>query len=188
MSAIIGKITTTATRPRGPDVQMSVTVPLSWFLAGATLEIALPRNLTCAACAGGGCDACRRSGAVSLRAKKAAPENVEVTLPKPKDGASEPARAIVMRIPERGGLSLGDDDLPRGNLLLAIRDGDETSPGVTRLAGPSVPPPELPAELLEGVVPSAILRFPRRRRALLLLLVGAALVALFVALVLRTRG
>ncbi len=187
MGAIIGKITTTATRPRGPDVQMSVTVPIAWFLAGATLEIALPRNLTCAACAGGGCDACRRSGAVSLRAKKAAPESVEVTLPKPKDGAPGSPCAIVMRIPERGGLSLGEDDLPRGNLLLAIRDGDETSPGITRLAGPSVPPPDLPAELLEGVAPPAISAFPRRRRALLLLL-AAALLALVVVLVLRARG
>lgn len=187
MGAIIGKITTTATRPRGPDVQMSVTVPHSWFLAGATLEITLPRNLTCAACAGGGCDACRRSGAVSLRAKKAAPESVEVTLPKPTDGAPESAFAIRMRIPERGGLSLGDDDLPRGNLLLAIRDGDETSPGVTRLAGPSVPPPELPPELMDGAAPPAILAFPRRRRALLLLL-GAALLALLLVLVLRARG
>ena len=73
---------TSPDRPRGPDVEMTLSVPEEWVVEGATIEIELPRNLTCAACSGGGCDACERSGAVSLRGRKDPIELLEFTLPK----------------------------------------------------------------------------------------------------------
>ncbi len=134
--------------PRGPDAQLSVTVPEAFLAEGATLAIEVPRNLACAACSGGGCDACNRSGAVSLRARNAPPESVEVTLPKPADDASAPPRAITLRIPEQGGPAPEGSELPRGNLLLTVRAGDPATKGVTRLPGPSVPPPKSIPELV----------------------------------------
>src|SRR5205814_9170351 len=44
-SKVLGKITSPASGPRGPDVQMNLSVPEDWILTGATLEIELPRNL-----------------------------------------------------------------------------------------------------------------------------------------------
>ena len=43
-----------------------VEVARDWFQSGARLSIELPRNLTCAGCHGGGCDACLRAGAITL--------------------------------------------------------------------------------------------------------------------------
>ena len=155
MSAkVLGRITSTPDRPRGPDVQMSVSVPEAWIAAGATLKIELPRNLQCATCGGGGCDTCERSGAVSIRGRRDSVELVEITLPRlapmPEAAPNPSARAVVMRIPERGGVATADASLPRGNLLLTVCAGEEPARGVTRLAGPSVPPPPMP-EILSPV-------------------------------------
>src|SRR5256885_1157700 len=80
MSAkVLGRVVASQDRPRGPDVQMSVGVPAEFIRDGATLQIELPRNLACAACEGGGCDACGRAGAVSLRGRADPAETVEVT-------------------------------------------------------------------------------------------------------------
>jgi hypothetical protein len=137
---------------------MSVSVPEDWILAGATLEIELPRNLQCATCGGGGCDTCERSGAVSIRGRKDPVELVEVTLPKVAspagDAPSSSARKVVMRIPERGGVATVDASLPRGNLLLSVCAGAEAARGVTRLTGPSVPPPPMPEILSPVPVPA----------------------------------
>jgi hypothetical protein len=126
-----------------------VTVPESFFLEGATIEVEVPRNLSCATCGGGGCDVCERSGAVSVRGRNDAVEKVEVTLPKPRseNGATTP-RAVILRIPEHGGLAAQESNLPRGNLLLTVRVDESLSKGVTRLPGPSVPPPERTPELV----------------------------------------
>jgi hypothetical protein len=158
-TTILGRITGTIDCPRGPDAQMSVSVPEEWIAGGATLQIALPRNLTCATCHGGGCDRCERSGAVSLRARRAEAETVEVTLPRgaaQAAGASAApgtARSVVVRIPERGGLPETTPELPRGHLLVSIRPGAEPSRGVTRLKTPSVPAPPIIPEILDGVEP-----------------------------------
>jgi hypothetical protein len=163
-TTILGRITGTIDSPRGPDAQMSVSVPEEWIAGGATLQIALPRNLTCATCHGGGCDRCERSGAVSLRSRRAEVETVEVTLPKGAAVAADPApeaaavpataRSVVVRIPERGGLpETTREELPRGNLLVSIRPGPEPSRGVTRLKTPSVPAPPSVPEILDGVEP-----------------------------------
>jgi hypothetical protein len=127
-------------RPRGPDVELAISVPEGWLREGATLEIELPRNLACAACRGGGCDACERSGAVSVRGRKDPIELVEVTLPRPRADAGAPpeTRPFAMRIPDRGGLGPAGSDLPRGNLLLAVTCGADATRGVTRLTEPQV--------------------------------------------------
>jgi hypothetical protein len=144
---------------------MTVSVPESWFVDGATIEVELPRNLTCAACDGGGCDRCERSGAVTLRGRKEPAEMVEVTIPRPlatEEVPSSKARVVILRIPERGGLPGASEELPRGNLLLSVRSGADASRGVKRLAQPSIPPPP-PVELVaRDVVPKGV--EPRGRR------------------------
>lgn len=146
----LAKVALATDRPRGPDAQLAVTVPESYLAEGATIEVEVPRNLACAACSGGGCDACERSGAVSVRGRADPVEKVEVTLPKPgaKETGETAPRALVLRIPEFGGLAAAESNLPRGNLLLTIRAGEALSKGVTRLPGPSVPPPEVTPELI----------------------------------------
>lgn len=148
---VLGRITAPTGGPRGPDVQMNLVVPAEWILSNATIEIELPRNLACANCGGGGCDACERSGAVSLRGRDEAAETVEVTLQASSvsdDVPSSRTRRIVLRIPERGGHApkTAGADVPRGNLLLSVRAGPAPPRGVTRLTGPSTPP-EAPIEV-----------------------------------------
>src|SRR5262245_13030580 len=144
---VLGKITSSADRPRGPDVEMTLTLPEDWISAGATVEIELPRNLRCASCSGGGCDTCDRSGAVSLRGRKEPAELFELTLPKGHT-------YLLMRIPDRGGLPKEGSDLPRGNLLLSVNPGELPQKGITRLPGPSIPPPRIPDVLQSGPPPT----------------------------------
>jgi hypothetical protein len=147
--SVLGKITTSTDRPRGPDVEMQLSIPEDWIHGGATLELELPRNLACAVCKGGGCDSCDRSGAVSLRGRKDPIELVEVTLP--RGGESPGAASFVLRLPDRGGLPPEGSELPRGNLLLSIRPGPAPERGVVRLPGPSIPPGKIPEVLDTGV-------------------------------------
>jgi hypothetical protein len=188
---VLGRITGAIDRPRGPDAQMSLSVPEDWIRSGATLEIELPRNLRCASCHGGGCDGCGRSGAVSLRARRTDSEKVEVTLPKgggknPESEAPGTKRSVVVRIPERGGLPEHTDELPRGNLLLSIRPGPEPSKGVKRLKTPSVPAPPNAPEILDGVEPPPEASTPAQSRTHPIVYVALALaVAAVVAWLLR---
>jgi len=131
---VLARVTQDGDRPRGPDVELAVRVPTEWLLQGATLEIELPRNLACALCSGGGCDTCGRAGAVSLRGRKDDPQVVEVTLPSQRQDASDsPARNLVLRIPEQGGLPLENAELPRGNLLLRFQAAELADAGVARI-------------------------------------------------------
>lgn len=147
----LGRVTGAIDVPRGPDVKHRVRVPQAWFDEGAEVEIELPRNLTCAACDGGGCDRCERAGAISLRGRKEPSELVRVTLPRRKEAQHETTasgRALVVRIPERGGIS--EEDLPRGLLLLQLTPADAPDSGVERVARavtprPPAPPAEVPA-------------------------------------------
>jgi hypothetical protein len=102
-------------------------VPRVWLERGETVEFELPRHLTCAACDGGGCDVCQRSGAVTLRGRHELGESVEVSLPR---GARD--EAFLIRIPERGGLPPEGSTLPRGHLLLRIEPsaGEQASASV----------------------------------------------------------
>jgi hypothetical protein len=178
---VLARVVASTDKPRGPDAQMSVTVPESWIAEGATLEVELPRNLACAGCGGGGCDACGRAGGVSLRGKSDPKETVEVTLPKATTdavGASK-AGAIVVRIPQKGGVAASGSELPRGNLLLTIVSGEAAASSVTRLPGPSVPPPPDVPELV------GIARAGAKKDPGLVWLLVAALVSALLAWLLR---
>lgn len=123
MAEVLGRVVTSDLEcPRGPDASHRIRVPKSWLEQGATVELELPRHLTCAACDGGGCDVCERSGAVTLRGRGEPSDLVEVSLP-----ATMVKDVFVIRIPEYGGLPATGSGLPRGHLLLRIEasaDGD----------------------------------------------------------------
>lgn len=126
--------------PRGPDVLHRIRVPAEWLDEGAMIELELPRNMKCAGCQGGGCDACERSGAISVRGRQELGELVRVTLPKKSQSveSTSSGRSLVIRIPERGGMA-ADPELPRGLLLLTVVPADEADPGIERLEPPKMP-------------------------------------------------
>jgi hypothetical protein len=127
----LGRVTGDLDAPRGPDVAHRVTVPELFLIAGATIELSLPRNLACARCDGGGCDACERSGAVSIRKRSDPSEPLRVTLPRNEARTDSLASGLVVRVPERGGLAPEFSGLPRGHLLLRVCAGTEIGPDVT---------------------------------------------------------
>lgn len=113
-----------------------------WLEEGALIELELPRNMKCAACEGGGCDACERSGAISVRGRKELSEVLQVTLPKRDESSLESTasgRTIVIRIPERGGLP-DSPELRRGLLLLSVVPADVADAGIRRIERPEIPP------------------------------------------------
>jgi hypothetical protein len=113
--------------PRGPDATLRVSVPHDWLKRGVWIEVDLPRTLPCAACAGGGCDKCGRSGAVVTRGRKELPEVIDLRLPETEQGAT-------MRLPKRGGLPEdGDETVGRGILLLTVVPAEAPSDGVRHL-------------------------------------------------------
>lgn len=106
------------------------------------MEFELPRNLTCAACEGGGCDACERSGAVTLRGRGDPVELVELSLPK-----GERDEPFLIRVPERGGLPPAGSELSRGHLLLRVEPCEDSQASPTlRRTKPSIKPrPSIPS-------------------------------------------
>ena len=150
VASVLGRITTSDSAPRGPDVKHRLRVKRRWLERGETIEIDLPRNLLCAKCDGGGCDTCSGSGALTLRERDAAVEVLQITLP-PDQGA-DPRRAVALRIPERGGFS-EQAGVPRGMLIMTIMAADETDQGVRRVH-PSLVPPPVAADL-EMLTPPA---------------------------------
>src|SRR3954447_11244320 len=115
MAEVLGRVVAgDLERPRGPDANHRVRVPRTWLERGALVELELPRNLVCAACDGGGCDVCERSGAATLRGRGNPADLRRVTL---RGAQSEP---FVIRLPERGGLPPLGSGLPRGHLLLRV--------------------------------------------------------------------
>ncbi|MEI9953308.1 MAG: hypothetical protein WDO74_31125 [Pseudomonadota bacterium] len=132
MPEVLAKVTTrTLNVPRGPDVLHRIRVPGAWLESGEVVEFELPRNLTCAACDGGGCDACERAGAITLRGRHELPEILSVTLPMRKPEADSEARGVLIRIPEQGGLPPeSGETLPRGLLLLRVERAEVADPGV----------------------------------------------------------
>ncbi len=156
----MGRVTGALEVPRGPDVKHRIRVPASWLAAGAEVELELPRNLACAACEGGGCDACDRSGAISVRGRKEPVELLTVTLPTRADDleGTGSGRTLVLRVPDRGGLSTIPSE-PRGLLFLHISTSHEPDPTVRRIE--VVAPPE------EDLPKPAIAALPPRSRAVL---------------------
>ena len=143
---VLARVTShTAAGPRGPDVLHRVRIRREWLTTGGVIEVEVPRNLACAACGGGGCDACGRSGAISLRKRDEPPEIVEVRLPV-RPVAEEPeSRGVTLRIPEQGGLPAPGSELPRGLLLLTVVPSDEADPNVSLLPTSSEQTEEVPA-------------------------------------------
>jgi hypothetical protein len=128
----LARITVPLDVARGPDVTHRVDVAKEWLTAGAKLSVELPRNLTCATCSGGGCDACRRAGAITLRRRSEPPEVIDVILATPGGCVPEPhARPMTVRIPERGGPAKSAD-LPRGVLMLTLMPALRSHPSVRR--------------------------------------------------------
>ena len=172
MTKVLGKVLNDdLDDPRGPDVVHRIRVPSSWLSRGATIEFEVPRNLTCAECSGGGCDACERSGAVTLRGRDEPGEIVQVTLPQPTMAVDDRAQDLVLRIPGRGGLAGADLDVPRGMMMLRVSPAEDADDKVW-LSGPSlVPGADL--EALKRASPEVVKRS---------LLVAALLILLFVIL------
>src|SRR5688500_4767935 len=105
MGQVLGRVTGGGTNtPRGPDVSHRIRVPGAWLGEGVLIEVELPRHLRCAACDGGGCDTCERSGALTVRGRGEPAEIVEVRLPQRGPDSATDSRPLVIRIPEFGGL------------------------------------------------------------------------------------
>lgn len=172
MSKVLGKVLNDdLDDPRGPDVVHRIRVPSSWLDRGATIEFEVPRNLTCAECSGGGCDACERAGAITLRGREEPGEVVQVTLPQPNTGGDGCPRDLVLRIPGRGGLASADRSLPRGMMMLRVSSADNADASVW-LSDPSlIAGADL--EALKRASPEVV------RRSLV---IGAILILLFVLL------
>jgi hypothetical protein len=150
-------------------------------MGDVVVEFELPRNVTCATCEGGGCDACERSGAITLRGRQELAEVLSVTLPRHKP--EREIRSLVIRIPEQGGPARENGEaLPRGLLLLRVEPAEVADPGVSRVV-PSARP------LSQRVMHSLhSLRIPESRGGRARLLVVAALIIVLAGLAILAFG
>jgi hypothetical protein len=166
-----------------------VKVRREWLTVGEVIELELPRNLACAACGGGGCDACGRSGAITLRKRDEPAEVVEITLPARKSDDLPDSRGITLRIPEQGGLPELGSELPRGVLLLTVVPSAEPDPSIKLLRG--VPSKRPPASIVYGdEMPTALEeRGAGRRPSTTMVVVVIAVISWIVLLIwLRLSG
>lgn len=175
---ILARVTSRAVEgPRGPDVLHRVKVRREWLTVGEAIELELPRNLTCAACGGGGCDTCGRSGAISLRQRDELAEVLEVTLPaRPADAELPEGKGLTLRIPEQGGLPEAGSGLPRGTLLLTVVPSKEPDFRVKLLRVASKRPA---ATIVEGDAGEPSERAPRSRVLAVAMIAAVALWILF---------
>src|SRR5689334_7964759 len=187
LSEVLARVTSrAATGPRGPDVLHRVKVKRDWLIVGEVVEVELPRNLACAACGGGGCDACGRSGAITLRKRSEPAEVVEVTLPSRGEDEIPDSRGLTLRIPELGGLPEEGSDLPRGLLLLTVLPGPDSDPSVKLLRGV---PSKRPASIVDSDErPSLRVSVEAPRRALSpAVVIAIVAVALWILLLIWLR-
>lgn len=143
MTEVLGRLLASDLEsPRGPDASHRLRVPRAFLARGATVEFELPRHLTCAACDGGGCDRCERSGAVTLRGRGDPIERLELSLPQ-----GDREEAFVIRVPERGGMPPAGSGLPRGHLLLRVEpcEASQASPTLRRTKPSLKPRPTIPS-------------------------------------------
>ncbi len=127
MAEVIGRVTRGISDKRGPDSTHRITVPEAWLALGCAISLELPARLTCATCAGGGCDACGRGGATRLRENHEPPEVIQVVLPARGEHAKD--GGVVLRIPGHGGRA-DDPSTERGLLLLKVEVGADPDPSV----------------------------------------------------------
>lgn len=102
-----------------------VTVPPDW--AEGDIEIAVPHRLRCEACDGGGCDACKRSGAIAVDAPDEA-RKVSLRLPAGLD------RGALVRLVTPFG-----EAVDVAMLIVELRIGSAPSPHVRRVYAPLAP-------------------------------------------------
>ncbi len=184
MAKVLGRVTGAVDVPRGPDVVHRINVPEAWLEEGARIELELPRNLSCAACGGGGCDACERSGAITLRGRREPPELLEVELPRrhaSEDPPSSSRRGVVVRIPEKGGLPEEGSSLPRGVLMLSVRPADEPDPGIRKVTPAPLLLPEPAAR--RSTIPPA-----RRYPVHVIVLLVIVIIWILLLILLRVKG
>ena len=185
MPQVIGRVVTgTYETVRGPDVLHRVAIARDWLLEGGLVELALPRNLTCAACEGGGCDRCGRSGAIALRARGEAAEPLQLTLPKRTTEELAEQPSFVLRVPGQGGRDAGGVEA-RGLLLLRITAGSTSDPGV-RLVREDAPIKRAVEKVIKAISarPAARGAAPNRRPWVAVLIVLAWISAVISASVL----
>jgi len=155
--AVLARVTEDLDQPRGPDAMHAIEVPNAWFVEAASVELRLPRLLSCARCEGGGCDACGRRGAFE-QAGTGAPNELVVTLPAQSPDALASVR---LRLPGQGARAAEESGLPNGHLLLTIvpRPIEESmlSTSVRKLPTSIVVQPDLPAWI--WAVLRALIRF-----------------------------
>lgn len=189
---VLARVTSRAAAgPRGPDVLHRVKVPREWLTTGEVIELVLPRNLACAACGGGGCDTCGRSGAVTLRTRDEPAEIVEVSLPARPPEQIPDSRGITLRIPEQGGLPEHGSELPRGLLLLTVVPSDAPDENVRLLRGVASKRPARSAEDSDELSKAFLAREDKRPTPLVLVIVVVAVAAwvlLLIWLRLSRRG
>lgn len=136
--------------PRGPDVLHRIGIARKWLLRGEQVQFVLPRNLTCVACDGGGCDRCARSGAITLRSKADPAEVVRVTLPRRSPDELDSQPTFIVRVPGHGGLPGAESVETRGLLLLKIVVSDASDPGVSLVQAERSRRAPAPDSRLEG--------------------------------------
>lgn len=88
---------------------LELTVPPEW--AGSRARVRVPRVVTCQRCAGGGCDSCRRGGALRAPEDEAA-RAITVQLP------ADLSRAVAIRVPRPFA-----DAAPIAQLILTFAPG-----------------------------------------------------------------
>jgi hypothetical protein len=163
-----------------------VKVRREWLVRGEVIELELPRNLACAACGGGGCDRCGRSGAITLRQRDELAEVVEITLPARAADEAPDSLGVTLRIPEQGGLPEPGSDLPRGLLLLTVVPGAEADRRIKLLRGLVSKRP--PASIVDDAeLASVLAEDARKLRRSRLVLAVVAVVAFWILLLIWLR-
>jgi hypothetical protein len=157
--AVLARVTEDLDQPRGPDAMHAIEVPNAWFVEAASVELRLPRLLSCARCEGGGCDVCGRRGAFE-QAGTGAPSEIVVSLPAQPEGMTAPVR---LRLPGHGARAAEDSGLPNGHLLLTVvprpLEASLVSTSVRKLPTSVVVQPDLPAWI--WAVLRVLIRFRR---------------------------
>ncbi len=103
---------------------MRVEAPATW--AGDEVMVEVATRLCCAACDGGGCDRCGRSGAIRVGD---APRRISVHLPEGLGAAGHEEGVAVRLFDPFGDASLGE-------LVVEVVVATEASPALTRVAPP----------------------------------------------------
>ena len=107
-------------RATGPRAKLELVVPKAWLAEGCALEVTAPKLLCCARCDGGGCDSCGRGGALRAPPRRAQ-RALQLSLP------GDHTTAVQLRLVD----PFADSEIEQ--LLVQVRPGTTTTPGVTRI-------------------------------------------------------